>query len=78
MLDSPRAAKSVRFRSHGVTAADGPFSEAEEVLGGFNLTEAEDMDEAMRIAAEFPGARTGCVEIRPVQDISAVRRGVGA
>jgi hypothetical protein len=35
------------------------------------------MDEAVRIAAEFPWARTGCVEVRPVQDIEAVRRRVG-
>jgi hypothetical protein len=34
------------------------------------------MDEAVRIAAEFPWARTGCVEVRPVRDIAAVRRRV--
>ena len=37
-----------------------------------------DIDEAVRIAAEFPWARTGCVEVRPVQDIAEVRRRVGA
>jgi hypothetical protein len=31
----------------------------------------------VRIAAEFPWARTGCVEIRPVRDIADVRRRVG-
>jgi hypothetical protein len=48
------------------------------VLGGFNLIEADDMDEALRIAAELPWARTGCVGVRPVRDIGAVRRRVGA
>ena len=78
MLDEPRTARSVRIRKGRVTATDGPFAEAKEVLGGFNLIEARDMDEAVRIAAEFPWARTGCVEIRPVKDIGAVRRRVGA
>jgi hypothetical protein len=36
-----------------------------------------ELDGAMRIAAEFPWARTGCIEVRPVQDLSAVRRRVG-
>ena len=78
MLESPRAAKSVRIRNDRVTATDGPFSEAKEVLGGFNLIEARDMDEAVRIAAEFPWARTGCIEVRPVQDLPTVRRRVRA
>ena len=78
MLDEPRTARSVRIRKGRVTATDGPFAEAKEVLGGFNLIEARDMEEAVRIAEEFPWARTGCVEIRPVKDIGAVRRQVGA
>lgn len=78
MLESPRAARSVRIRNDRVTATDGPFSEAKEVLGGFNLIEARDMDEAVRIAAEFPWARTGCIEVRPVQELPAVRQRVRA
>ncbi|MGH7627535.1 MAG: YciI family protein [Gemmatimonadaceae bacterium] len=75
--DAPRA-KSVRLRNGRLTATDGPFAETKEVLGGFNLIEAEDMDEAVRIAAHFPWVSTGCVEIRPVRDIGAVRERVGA
>jgi hypothetical protein len=76
MLEDARRAKTVRIRRGRVTATDGPFAEIKEVLGGFNLIEAADMDEAVRIAAEFPWARTGSVEVRPVQDIEAVRRRV--
>ena len=76
MLEDARRAKTVRIRPGRVTATDGPFAEVKEVLGGFNLIEAADMDEAVRIAAEFPWARTGSVEVRPVQDIEAVRRRV--
>jgi hypothetical protein len=76
MLEGTETARSVRIRGGRVTATDGPYTEAKEVLGGFNLIEARDMDEAVRIAAEFPWARTGCVEIRPVRDIAAVRQRV--
>ena len=76
MLEEPRTARSVRIRGGRVMATDGPFTEAKEMLGGFNLIEARDMDEAVRIAAEFPWAQTGCVEVRPVREISAVRQRV--
>jgi hypothetical protein len=78
MLGEAASAKSVRIRHGRMTALDGPFTEAKEVLGGFNLIEARDIEEAVRIAAEFPWARTGCVEVRPVQNINEVRQRVGA
>jgi hypothetical protein len=78
MLESPSTAKSLRTRKNRLTILDGPFTETKELLAGFNLIEAENMDEAVRIAAEFPWTRTGCVEVRPVRDIGAVRERVGA
>ena len=77
-LEPAATAKSVRVRHGRVSVVDGPFAETKEMLGGFNLIEAADLDEAIRIASEFPWARTGCVEIRAVRDITAVRRRVGA
>jgi len=77
-LEAPATAKSVRVRNNRVTVFDGPFAETKEYLGGFNLIEAVDMDEAVRIAQEFPWARTGSIEIRPVRDMAAVRERVGA
>jgi hypothetical protein len=76
MLESATTAKSVRVRNGRRTIVDGPFTETKEMLAGFNLIEAESMDEAVRIAAEFPWVETGCVEVRAVQDIGAVRRRV--
>lgn len=75
-LDEPATAKSVRIRKGRQTITDGPFSESKEVLGGFNLIEAENMEEALKIAAEFPWAQTGCVEVRPVRDLGMVRQRV--
>jgi hypothetical protein len=76
-LEEPSTARSVRVRQGRQTTFDGPYAEAKEVLGGFNLIEAKDMDEAVRIASEFPWTRIGCVEVRPVRDLNLVRRNVG-
>jgi hypothetical protein len=78
MLAKASTAKSVRIRKNQTTILDGPFTETKELLAGFNLIEAESMEEAVRIAQQFPWARTGCVEVRPVVDIGAVRERVGA
>jgi hypothetical protein len=75
-LEEAATAKSVRIRKGRTTVVDGPFAESKEVLGGFNLIEAENMEEAVRIAAEFPWAQTGCVEVRPVRDLGMVRERV--
>src|SRR6185503_10690121 len=71
-LGAPETAASVRIRNGRVSTTDGPFAETKEQLGGFNLIEADSMEEAVRIAERFPWARTGCIEVRPVRDLGAV------
>ena len=70
--------RAVRIRNGRITTVDGPFAEAKEVLGGFNIVEAESMDDALKMAAEFPWARTGRIEVRAVRDIENVRQRVFA
>lgn len=77
-LEDVPTAKSVRVRNGRAAVLDGPFAETKEVLGGFNLIEAESLDEAVAIAAKFPWNAIGCVEVRPVRDMDAVRARVGA
>jgi hypothetical protein len=77
-LKAASTAKSVRVRNGRQTIHDGPFAETKELLGGFNLIEAADMDEAVRIAATFPWTKVGCIEVRPVHDMDEERRRVGA
>ena len=72
------SSKGVRVRNGRQTVVDGPFTETKELLAGFNLIEAADMEEAVRIAAEFPWTETGCIEVRPVREIEHVRERVGA
>lgn len=63
-------AKTVRVREGKPVVTDGPFAETREQLGGFYLVEAKDIDEAARMAAKIPGARYGCVEVRPIMTFS--------
>ena len=53
-------------RGGDVVTTDGPFVEAREVLAGFYLVEADDLDGAVAIASEIPGAWDGAIELRPV------------
>ncbi len=47
---------------------DGPFAETKEVLGGFYLINADDLDGALKVAQQIPGAWYGKVEVRPVME----------
>ena len=77
-LEAPATAKAVRVRQGRSTVLDGPFAETKEVLAGFNLIEADSLEDAVRIAHEFPWTAFGCIEVRPVRDMGAVRQRVGA
>lgn len=77
-LEAPKTAKTLRRRNNRLTVTDGPFAETKEILAGFNLIDAEDMDEAVRIASEFPWSDVGSIEVRPIRDFEAVRTRVGA
>ena len=77
-LEPPSTARAVRHRDGAMRISDGPFAETREFLAGFNLIEAADIDEATRIAESMPWTRYGAIEVRPVRDIEAVRRRVGA
>ncbi len=68
-LHSVSTATSVQIRDGKRIVTDGPFAETREQLGGYFLIEAPDLDEAIRIAARIPNARTGTIEIRPVIEI---------
>src|SRR4051812_34251216 len=77
MLEGASTAKTIRRRKNKMTVTDGPFTETKEFLAGFNLIEADSMEEAVQMAAEFPWASYGSIEVRPVRDIGTVRKRVG-
>jgi len=61
-------ATTVRVRDGKTLTTDGPFAETKEVLGGFYLINADDLDAAIKVAAELPGSWYGSVEVRPLWD----------
>jgi hypothetical protein len=69
-LQPTHTARTVRVRDGKPLTTDGPFAETKEQLGGYYLIEANDIDEAAKIAAKVPAASTGCVEVRPIMVFS--------
>jgi hypothetical protein len=67
-LQPATMATTVRVQNGNVLTTDGPFGETKEVLGGYFLFEADDLDAAIDVASRIPAARHGAVEVRPVVD----------
>jgi hypothetical protein len=65
-LESVQLATTVRVRNGKLATTDGPFAETKEQLGGIFLIEARDLNEAIQIAAKWPSARIGNIEVRPI------------
>jgi hypothetical protein len=76
-LQSATTASTLRVRNGKLSITDGPFAETKEQIGGFFLIEASDFDEALRIAARWPSARIGTIEVRPVDDGLRLERRYG-
>jgi hypothetical protein len=68
-LQPVSTATSVKVRDGKRMVIDGPFAETREQLGGYFLVEAKNLDEALDIAGQIPGARKGTVEVRPVLEV---------
>ncbi|MBI4418621.1 MAG: YciI family protein [Ignavibacteriales bacterium] len=66
-LQSVKTASTVRVRSGKTTITDGPFAETKETLGGFFLIDVRDLNDAIKIAAGWPSARLGSIEVRPLE-----------
>jgi hypothetical protein len=66
-LQAQTTATTVRVADGRTLTTDGPFAETKEALGGFYLYEANNLDDAIELAARIPAARFGgAVEIRPL------------
>ena len=71
-LHPTSTATCVRVREGKRIVTDGPFAETREQLGGYFLINAGNLDEAIGIAGQIPGARIGTVEIRPVMELAGL------
>ena len=62
-------ATTVRVRNGNTATTDGPFAETKEQLGGFLAIDVRDLNDAIRLAATFPAARFGSIEVRPMKEL---------
>jgi len=68
-LHPGHTATTVRVRNGQVSLYDGPFAETKELLAGFYLIDAKDLNEALNVAAQIPPAKYGSIEVRPVREL---------
>jgi hypothetical protein len=59
-------AKTVQLQDGRPVVTDGPYLEAKEYLGSFDIIDCESLERALEIAARVPFARIGSVEVRPL------------
>lgn len=59
---------TVQVRQGKRSVTDGPYTEAKEIIGGYFLIDVADLEAAVEIAAKWPSARLGAIEIRPIED----------
>jgi hypothetical protein len=71
-LHPTSTATSVQVRNGKRLVTDGPFAETREQFGGYFLIDAENLDDALSVAARIPGARAGTVETRPVVEVTGL------
>ena len=68
-LHQPEASTVVRADGDGVLTTDGPYAEGKEFIGGFDLIQAEDLDDALAWAGNLARILGGLpVEVRPVAE----------
>jgi hypothetical protein len=67
-LHEPGTATVVRPEGGEILMTDGPFTEGKEVLGGFTVIQAADLDEALEWGGRLSRATTLPVEVRPLQE----------
>ena len=70
VMAAPLDATSTATTIRGDLVTDGPFVESREVLGGFYIIEATDLDQMLAMAKHCP-TKSGGIEIRPITDTSA-------
>ena len=68
-LKSVQTATTLRLRKGKLSVTDGPFAETKEVLGGFCIIEARDLNEAIQLASKWPSLRISSVEVRPIDEL---------
>lgn len=70
-LDEPKTVKALRpgRQGEGVAVTDGPYVESKEFLGGFVIVEVDSMEQAVKMAGQWPSLTSqprSVVHVQPV------------
>ena len=69
-LQPVETATTVRDGGGQALITDGPFADTKEVLGGYFVFEASNLDEVLEVAERIPAVRLGgAVEVRPLVEV---------
>jgi hypothetical protein len=77
-LAPARATAKIRVRKGSIGVTDGPYAESKELVAGFYLIEAADMEEAIAIASRIPSAPLATIEVRPTRQLIVPGRAGGS
>jgi len=69
-LQSASTATVVDGQGEAPVMTDGPYLETKEIIAGFWVIDAPDLDVALKLAAEGSKACRGKVEVRPFDGLS--------
>jgi hypothetical protein len=68
-LEPSAAATCIRVRNGRAALTDGPYAETKEMVAGFYVIEARDLNEALQVASRIPAAPLGTIEVRPCRNL---------
>jgi hypothetical protein len=66
-MSAPDNATTVRVQDGETLVTDGPYAEIKDAVAGYLFYEADDLDAALELAARIPAAKSGAIEVRPIQ-----------
>jgi hypothetical protein len=67
VLGPPTESQTIRSRAGETIVGDGPVSDEDVHIAGFNILDCADLDEALEVASKNPGASFGILELRPIE-----------
>jgi hypothetical protein len=73
-LQPPETAVTLYWKNSKVATTDGPYAEKKEQLAGLLILEARDLNHAIQLILQHPGMKLGTNEIRPVADLSEIKK----
>ena len=76
-LHESTTSRSIRHDGGAVRVTDGPFAETTEVLGGFYVLEAPNLDDVLELVRHIPAVATGAAEVRPLAELADPGPGAG-